>query len=189
MRTTGTQLRWSLGGWNNFIQRPHRCQQLNDQCCHPPMQSSVASKNHFASHSVNYQIMYPIGSKLVWPMLTESWVITMERLMIPHIILGHPVSNKSVFWFPAAKFSWHAVLDPWISYEGLIADCENDTSMQRDLERLWDRLQSHYHANYVWDPAPDTVSTCWRGPVLTHGKYKSQKVSEFSNFVHKIFIL
>jgi hypothetical protein len=33
------------------------------------------------------------------------------------------------------------------------------------------------------------IFTCWRGPVLTHGKYESQKVSELSNFVHKIFIL
>jgi len=31
--------------------------------------------------------------------------------------------------------------------------------------------------------------TCWRGPLLTHGKYKSQLVLEFSNFVHQVFIL
>jgi hypothetical protein len=38
-------------------------------------------------------------------------------------------------------------------------------------------------------PALSRKRTCWRGPVLTHGKYESQKVSEFFNFVHKIFIL
>ena len=101
----------------------------------------------------------PFSPRLVWSMLTESWVITMEQLMIPHTILGHPVSNEPVVWCQHAKFTLHAVLDPWISYKGLLTDCENDSSMWWHLEHSRDQLRAHYCANYLRDSSLDTGST------------------------------
>jgi hypothetical protein len=56
-------------------------------------------------------------------------------------------------------------------------------------EDLGNENTYRFFPRYDEDVRGATGSTCWRGPVLTHGKYKSQKVSEFSNFVLEIFIL
>ena len=49
--------------------------------------------------------------------------------MIHHIILGHLMSSFICISDMLTKFMYGAVLDPRIGYEGLLADCGDDTSM------------------------------------------------------------
>src|SRR6267154_5579116 len=41
------------------------------------------------------------------------------------------------------------VLDPRISYQGLLDDCEGDTLLRTHLEESKAKLEAHYRANYA----------------------------------------
>jgi hypothetical protein len=57
----------------------------------------------------------------------------MGNSMIPHTILGRLMSGSLSYAVFSLKFL--TVLDPQIGYEGLLADCGSDLSMQRALEQ------------------------------------------------------
>jgi hypothetical protein len=47
------------------------------------------------------------------------------------------------------------VLDPWISYYGLLADCSDDLSLKSHLELIKSQLAQRYREQYMCDaPAP-----------------------------------
>lgn len=51
------------------------------------------------------------------------------------------------------------MLDPRISYEGLLTDCGNDVSLRNYLELSRERLQTLYRTKYARDPLPNSAST------------------------------
>lgn len=50
------------------------------------------------------------------------------------------------------------VLDPRISHEGLLADCNDDVMLQHHLETSKEELRQHYQDNYEKTASPPTVS-------------------------------
>jgi hypothetical protein len=57
------------------------------------------------------------------------------------------------------------VLDPRISYEGLLSDCDNDRSAISLLNLFRDRLHSHYHSEYATSSSSMSASTQTAPPI------------------------
>jgi len=70
--------------------------------------------------------------------------------MSPHIIFGLLVSDDSLYFvdviFLLGLFS---VLDPRISYHGLLVDCGDDASLKSHLELAKERLAARYREHYM----------------------------------------
>jgi hypothetical protein len=71
-----------------------------------------------------------------------------------YLLLLPPISLKSSKLFiTVINSETHQVLDPHISYEGLLADCNDDLTMQRHLENAKEGLCQHYQkAMRKWQP-------------------------------------
>ena len=90
-------------------------------------------------------------------------------------------------WFPficsVLAENFLTVLDPRIGYEGLLADCGSDISMQRALERSRKDLRDHYQTYY----APKVLSTANptpAGPPVISGS--SQKVNLMGRYKKRV---
>ena len=56
------------------------------------------------------------------------------------------------------------VLDPHISYQGLLADCGDDISLKSHLELAKEHLKVHYHEQYM--PKLSTITPQPSTPVI-----------------------
>ena len=60
----------------------------------------------------------------------------------------------------AHLFDVMPVLDPWISYQGLLANCEDDILLWSHLDQSWDHLHTFYQEYYAdSNTASSTPST------------------------------
>jgi hypothetical protein len=66
-----------------------------------------------------------------------------------------------------------SVLDPRISYEGLMSDCTNNLTMEQHMERAKEQLHKLYLNNYVKVPSPPPATQ----PAVTENTGSPQKVN------------
>jgi len=100
-------------------------QMSTTKCSMLPLTHTVY-KNCFSNYSMSYQKMHLISSSLAWPAHMESYVTT--STMVRSMIFCITWASCEYYWSypPIATCSlfWLVVLDPWISYKGLLTDLE-----------------------------------------------------------------
>jgi hypothetical protein len=113
----------------------------------------VDSKNLCKTLSVPYLTMCPLVSRIPSSSLIVSSVIIIPSLTTLLTISGPPVSHLSSS-AAVMSFNLFPVLDPRISYEGLMSDCCDDVTMQNRVERAKDQLHQYYLDNYAKKESP-----------------------------------
>jgi hypothetical protein len=71
------------------------------------------------------------------------------------------------------------ILDPQISYQGLLNDCEGDTSLQTHLEEPKQKLKAHYQADY---PKPISMHVTAQSSTSSISTCSPQKVDFTSRY-------
>ena len=53
------------------------------------------------------------------------------------------------------------MLDPHILYQGLLADCDDDSSLKEDIDWAKTLLEDHYQSHYYHEPHPLLMTASW----------------------------
>jgi hypothetical protein len=77
--------------------------------------------------------------------------------MTHHIIHGHHVSEEIPISDYLLSHSKSTVLDPRISYQGLLADCGDDVSLKSHLELSKEQLAAQFQEQYICPSLPVTT--------------------------------
>jgi hypothetical protein len=156
MPLTGMLLHWSQNGWSHFGRPPPKCLALKPLCSHQHMPSSVVSKRTFVTHSLNFLTAHLEHWRRHWWKHIENLATIISSLMSHHIIFGLRVRVSSLLVANIFLVCPLSVLDPRISYQGLLADCGDDLSLKSHLKLVKERLKARYREQYM-PKAPTTA--------------------------------
>lgn len=152
---TGQQSLSSLAGSNPSVRLLPRCQPQRPLCFPPRTPSFVVFKKTSASQFAPYPKTPLSGSRTHSSMPIESSATTIQSWTNLHYIYGLLVSSdfsaRCVVMFISRNST---VLDPRISYQGLLADCDNDTSLKDDIDSAKSQLEERYKSQYHREPRP-----------------------------------
>jgi hypothetical protein len=136
----------------------------------------VDCKSLCRSLFMTYPTMHPLVSRIPSLGCIVRLAIIIPSLMTPCTIYG-PLVSCFLSSTAAPQFNLFAVLDPHISYEGLLSNCADNLTMQCHVECVRDQLCQYYLDNYAKKESvpviqPTITETSSGSPQKVNSQYK-----------------